>query len=536
MRIRIEAGSDVSYKLFGFTLANQLTRKFSTRFLGARPMPRITTLNYGRAYVFGLVAVAFIGWGLYAAIEALRPVSSVRVRLAAGSSVVRRFQIAETLATDSRSRDLYVEVVPTKGFEDSIRQVANGKQDLAMVSSGLEVAECKDVRVLAGLDIAPLHILARRELVEQGLSLVTMIKGRRVNLGQPGTNDYMLANDIVRFLRLSPTGASRGGDYTLSSLSKEELTQLALNAQAQAGSERAASLQALPDVVMTVVSLPSVLVQNLLDTGAYSLVPFPNVEPFLISELHHVNRPEGSVDRILVEPTVIRAGMYVGDSPTPSIDCATVGLRTLLVARANLSAAAVERVMQGVFETDFTKRVKPCSPREIATAYKIHPAAEKYLDRDKPLITGKYFEILSKFFSIFGAFSAGALSLYGYLRRRRIRRPGEYLEEIRKIDALASGQHQETELPVSPEVLARQVDMRLNQLKEQVIRDYCDNRVQGEMVLLSILSTLADSRSRLHVTTGRSTGIKSAAPHATAPWLDDPMSNSVTGRSAGRAA
>jgi hypothetical protein len=319
-------------------------------------------------------------------------------------------------------------------------------------------------------------------------------------------------------------------------LSKEELTQLALNAQAQAGSERAASLQALPDVVMTVVSLPSVLVQNLLDTGAYSLVPFPNVEPFLISELHHVNRPEGSVDRILVEPTVIRAGMYVGDSPTPSIDCATVGLRTLLVARANLSAAAVERVMQGVFETDFTKRVKPCSPREIATAYKIHPAAEKYLDRDKPLITGKYFEILSKFFSIFGAFSAGALSLYGYLRRRRIRRPGEYLEEIRKIDALASGQHQEKELPVSPEVLARQVDMRLNQLKEQVIRDYCDNRVQGEMVLLSILSTLADSRSRLHVTTGRSTGIKSAAPHATAPWLDDPMSNSVTGRSAGRAA
>jgi hypothetical protein len=66
---------------------------------------------------------------------------------------------------------------------------------------------------------------------------------------------------------------------------------------------------------------------------------------------------------------------------------------------------------------------------------------------------------------------------------------------------------------MSPEVLARQVDTRLNQLKEQVIRDYCDNRVQGEMVLLSILSTLADSRSRLHVATGRSAGLKTAAPH-----------------------
>ena len=174
--------------------------------------------------------------------------------------------------------------------------------------------------------------------------------------------------------------------------------------------------------------------------------------------------------------------------------------------------------------------------REISLPLtRIHPAAEKYLDRDKPLITGKFFEMLSKFLSIFGAFSAGP-SLYGYLRRHRIRRPGEYLEEIRKIDALASGQQPDTELPLSPEVLARQVDMRLNQLKEQVIRDYCDNRVQGEMVLLSILSTLADSRSRLHVATGRSTGFKSVTPHASASWLGDPMSNPVTGRSSGRAA
>jgi hypothetical protein len=372
--------------------------------------------------------------------------------------------------------------------------------------------------------------------VEQRLSLVQMIKGRRVNLGQSGTNDYMLANDVLRFLRLSPKDASGEGDYTQSSLSKEELTQLAQDVQAQTGAQREASLQALPDVVMTVVSLPSALVQNLLDTQAYCLVPFPNVEPFLISELHHVNRPEGSVDRIFVEPTVIHAGMYVGDSLMPSSDSPTVGLRTLLVARANLPAAAVERVMQGVFETDFTKRVKPLSPREIATAYKIHPTAEKYLDRDKPLITGKYFEMLSKFLSIVGAFSAGALSLYGYLRRRRIRRPGEYLEEIRKIDALASGQQPDTELAVSPEVLARQVDMRLNQLKEQVIRDYCDNRVQGEMVLLSILSTLADSRSRLHVATGRSTSLKSTTPSTSPSWLDDRLSNPVTGRSSGRAA
>ena len=113
---------------------------------------------------------------------------------------------------------------------------------------------------------------------------------------------------------------------------------------------------------------------------------------------------------------------------------------------------------------------------------------------------------MSTVFSIFGAFSAGALSLYGYLRKRRIRRPGEYLEEIRRIDALASGKIGETETPLSHELLSQELDARLNQLKEQVICDYCENRVQGEMVLLSILSTLSDSRSRLHAANGRAGG------------------------------
>ncbi len=466
-------------------------------------MSRIAGLKLGRAYVLGLVALAFIGWGIYAAIEALRPRADVHVRLAAGSSVTRRFQIAESFATESRKHGLYVDVACTQGFEDSIRQVVNGQADLALVSSGLEISDCKDIRILAGLDIAPLHILVRRELAERGLTLADMIKGCRVNFGHPGTNDYMLTSDILRFLRLRPTDSSGQGDYTALPMSKEELTQLCQEIQSQQGAQRDASLQSMPDVIFTAASLPSVLAQNILDTGAYRLVPFANVEPYLMSGSPQASDAEGSVDRLFFESTVIHAGMYLGSSLTPASDCPTVGLRTILVARADLPATTVKRVMQGVFETDFVRRVRPQSPQKFASAYQAHPAAQAYLDRDKPLLTGVFLEAMSEFLTIFGAFSAGALSLYGYLRRRRIRRPGEYLEEIRKIDALASGEQAEPKMQLSAAALAKEIDARLNQLKEQVLRDYCDNRVQGEMVLLSILSTLADSRSRLHVATGR---------------------------------
>jgi TRAP-type uncharacterized transport system substrate-binding protein len=456
--------------------------------------------------------------------------------MAAGSAVARRFQIAETLADEARRHDLFIDVAATNGFQDSVHQLEGGTADLALVSTGLQTTESKDDRVLAGLDVAPLHILVRRKHIVQHASLSELIRGRTVNVGEPGTNDYLLATDILGFLRLRATDVGEG-EYTELTLSKEELSQLAEDVQSLSGPSRDARLRDLPDVVITLATLPGMLVQSLLDTGEYDLVPFSNLEAYLISDLQQRGGPEGSLDRVFLERVAIQRGMYLGRSLIPESDCPTVGLRTLLIARANLPATTVKRVMQCVFETDFSRRVDPVSPREIATPYPIHPAAIAYLDRDKPLLTGTFFESISKGLSIFGAFSAGALSLYGYLRRRRIRRPGEYLEEIRKIDALASGQQIEGDTSLPPGMLAQQLDTRLTQLKEQIIQDYCSNRVQGEMVLLSILSILSDSRTQLRVSPGRHVENQPTAARATSAWRG-PGADSAGGaeQSRGRAA
>jgi len=319
-------------------------------------------------------------------------------------------------------------------------------------------------------------------------------------------------------------------------MGKEELCRRAEQIQVLTGKAREEQLQMLPDVVLTVASLPGVIVQKLLDTNEYCLMPFPHAQNFLMSSLERNHSSEGGVDRLYIEPTTIPAAMYLGSSPVPACDCLTVGLRTILVTRADMPSTIVKRLMQSVFETDFARRVHPLSPREITTAYDIHPGATAYLDRNRPLITGSFFEYASKSLSIFGAFSAGALSLYGYLRRRRIRRPGEYLDEIRKIDALASGQQSESDVPVTPDELAHQLDSRLTQLKEQVISDYCNHRVQGEMVLLSVLSILADSRTQLRVATGRKVDVGSSVPNIPAWRTVVPGPDQILGRSSDRAA
>jgi TRAP-type uncharacterized transport system substrate-binding protein len=440
-----------------------------------------------------LVAAVCFGWGAYAAYRSLSADPDVFVRLAAGSAITRRYHIMESFDREARSRDLYVEVVPTQGFEDSIEHVAEGKTDLAVVSSGLRTNAAKDVQLLAGFEVDALHILVRRSIAEKHASLFEMLRGRRINLGHAGTNDYMLASDVLHFLRLHAKDASGKGDFVEMNLTKDELAALARDVQAESGLQRARRLQTMPDVILTVVSQPSVLAQSLLDTGEYELVPFPYVEPYLMSNLPEGAEAGDGVDRLLVERATIGGGMYLGESPMPAWDCPTIGLRTLLIARKDIPAASIARVMETIFETDFARRVNPKSPRDVAAPYKIHPEAEAYLDRDEPLITSSVCDAASELFSIVGAFGAGALSIYGYLRRRNIRRPGEYLDEIREIDALVSGQRPDAGQTLS----AGELDLRLTQLKERIIHDYCCNRVQGEMVLLSVLSILADSRSQL---------------------------------------
>ena len=213
---------------------------------------------------------------------------------------------------------------------------------------------------------------------------------------------------------------------------------------------------------------------------------------------------------IAIEPGVsIPAAMYVGQQPIPGSNCPTVGMRTLLVARADLPVAVVGHLMEIVFETDFAERIKPEGPRDIVTTYAIHDGAAAYLDRDNPMFTSEFFANISGALSIFGAFSAGALSLYGYLRRRRVRRPHEYIEQIRGVDALLLEQ-EAAGAEERPEELVRDLEARLLKLKEQLIHDYCNNRVAGEMVVLSILSMVADSRAELRRSV-RQTGDEAAS-------------------------
>lgn len=190
-------------------------------------------------------------------------------------------------------------------------------------------------------------------------------------------------------------------------------------------------------------SLPSPVVQELSIRASIRSRRFRMRSRICLSGLggkKEVDAKGEYLDRSYVEAAVVPAAVYVGDRPMPTENCPTIGLRTLLVGREGLSKPLVQHLMHVMFETDFTRR----SSRSQSAAggdgvCKFTMARRRIWIAMHAFITNEFCENLSGALSLFGAaFSAGALSLYSYLRRRKIRRPDEYIAQIRSVDAMAS--------------------------------------------------------------------------------------------------
>ena len=134
----------------------------------ARILLKSLGLRRGRTYLLVALAVGSIGYGIYASLREVATGRGTDGAVGGGVGGARRFQIAECLASESRTNGLLMDVVATKGFEDSMRQVSEGKLDAAMVSSGLQIYGCENVQLLAGLDVAPLHIVIRANWRRRG--------------------------------------------------------------------------------------------------------------------------------------------------------------------------------------------------------------------------------------------------------------------------------------------------------------------------------------------------------------------------------
>ncbi len=450
------------------------------------------------------------------------------LRMSAGPVATRRHAVAEYLCTQAAKHDLTIELTTNAGAEDCLNQLKSGELDAAVVSNGVTVPNDDDIVVLGAVQLEALHVLVRSDMA--GAPLFEAIRGKRVNVGERGSTERLLALELLEFGRLRLPGNDTAGDVALTEHTKGALMAKSQAILAASGDDKESLLAELPDCLIVLASLPSTLVQGLVEAADYQLVPLPATRAFLLDNLQDSHASGTVVQREFLEPTAIPAHSYYSTHAYPASDCETVGVRLLVVARADVPARDIRPLMQTLFEGELPHRLHTQSPRAVASPYALHVGAQAYLDRDKPLAINRVIEWASQGFSMLGAFSAGALSLYGLLRRRKARKI-DYFGEIRKVEQITAAAALEAQSSQPSLELIHHLDERLLRLRQDLIEDICEGRINGEQRISNILALLKDARR--HLTQQRE--VAEPANRVRPPRFGAAVPYSTSGGAAGKA-
>src|SRR5262249_19567185 len=142
------------------------------------------------------------------------------------------------------ARDVILELRETPGSAEALDEVERHHLDIALVQGGLNVDGRPHVRQVAALHIEPMHLLVKKELLDEATAHLTALDGKTVNLSEVGSGTHALAVAILAFAGLQAQTPEQAQGYIATEFSRQQLF---------AEKDRAR----LPDAIMLVSTMPS---------------------------------------------------------------------------------------------------------------------------------------------------------------------------------------------------------------------------------------------------------------------------------------
>jgi TRAP-type uncharacterized transport system substrate-binding protein len=327
------------------------------------------------------------------------------LRLGAGVELKYRKDLIDILCEEASNHDLKIEIQSNGASADAIARVARGELDAAVVPAGLAVQN-DDVRQVAVFDCEPLQLFVRPELIAEG---VAGLKGKRLNLGQAGGGVRILATQVLDFMGL------KQGSYQDETHPYAELITLPPDR--------------MPDGVFSLSPLPSPLGEKMVQNYGYHLMELPYGQAMALR-------------KAAIEDTTVPAHTYGANPAVPDQPLHTVGTRALLVANCNVSKIAIRRMLEVLYESDFSRRagMPPLSETAIlrSVEYPNHAGTVAYLHRHDPWVNKDFVDNIMNLRGLFVSVISAAILFWQWYRRRRVADVNDYLRACAKleIDAL----------------------------------------------------------------------------------------------------
>lgn len=261
-----------------------------------------------------------------------------------------RHFLAKALQEAAADNGVDLALIPAKGSQEALAQVAAGNLDLAFVQGGLDLPSPEVVQV-AAVTSESLHFLVR-----PGIADIAGLRGHRINLNVRTGGTRLVARQVLSF-----AGLREGIDYIESNIPTEQLLTR--------------HRERLPDAIVLTSFAPSDLVDYLVRQQGYGLLEVPFSASFAL-------RHEWASE------TEIGALMYSAAPPVPPRAIKTVGVRLYLLANRRVETKAIVKVLESLYGPALEARLKMHLNESLILSASAYPPSEgtrRFIDRDKPL-------------------------------------------------------------------------------------------------------------------------------------------------------
>jgi TRAP-type uncharacterized transport system substrate-binding protein len=306
---------------------------------------------------------------------------SYRLTITGGDILTNRHYLAKVLQNEARKKGITLTVQPVRGTLPALEQVAEGKLDLAFIQGGLEATQ-PNIEHVATVLPELVHLL-----VKPGIKGLGNLEGRSVNMGvKPSA-----MRDI--FLMLTHfSGYKENVDFVETNYSPEQL--LALPAHK------------MPDAILTVSSVPSYLVELLVERHGYQVAEIP------IPESLALRFGWASNGQIL-------AYTYDLTPPVPEKNIVTVAVNMHLVANPKVDPLAISKLLEVLYSPAVANVLRqPIDEKRIAvpSGYPLSAGLTTYLTRNDSLFTTENWNKLSNLFGLVMSFGGMSLVVTKWFR------------------------------------------------------------------------------------------------------------------------
>lgn len=252
-------------------------------------------------------------------------------------------------------------VESTGGSVYNTRTIRQGELDFGVVQSDVQAAGLNgtgaftddgaypELRALFSVHPEPMHVMAR---ADAGVNSPADLKGKKVNIGNPGSGTRVLAETLMKYTGLTPD-------------------DFALAAELKSSEQAAALCDGKLDAAIWAAGLPNGSSQEATSTCEIKMVPLSGE----------------AIDNLLAENTAYAAatipgGMYPGNPD----DIPSWGPKATFVTSADVSDEVAYAVVSAVFENfDDFKKLHPAFSRlkqeemiKDGLTADLHPGAVKY--------------------------------------------------------------------------------------------------------------------------------------------------------------